>query len=119
MLGGRLKIVLSSFVVIMISLMVAIIWNFTQLAKLNTSLGEKEITINELQNSISKMSDEYKLVDSEENTKKLAEASGYVQVTEENSSVIKLGDMHTEARPTEVPSNWFNDVCNFLVNIFN
>ena len=118
-LGGRLKIVLSSFIVIMISLMVAIIWNFAQIAKLNSDLTEKEVTINELQKSISNKTDEYKLVDSEENTKKLAEASGYVQVTEENSKIISLGEMHTEATPTQIPSNWFNDVCNFLINVFN
>ncbi len=116
-LGGRMKIVLSTFIVIMVSLMVAIIWNFTQLARLNTSITEKEIQINELQNSISNMNEEYKFT--EENTKMLAEASGYVQVTDENTKFIQLGEMHTEAKPASIPSNWFNDVCNFLIKVFN
>lgn len=118
-IGGRLKIVLSSFVVVMISLLVAIVWNFSQLAKLNTSISEKEIAINELQNSISNLNEEYKLLESEEGSKQVAEASGYVEISDENSKIISLGEMYTEAKPAEAPSNWFNDVCNFLTHIFN
>lgn len=118
-IGGRMKIVLSSFIVIMVSLLVAIVWNFTQLARLNTSISEKEIAINELQNSISNLSDEYKLLDSEESTKQVAEAAGYVEISGENSKIVSLDDMYTEAKPAEVPSNWFNDVCNFLSHVFN
>lgn len=118
-LGARLKMVLSAFVVIMASLMVAVVWNFAQLAKLNTSLLEKEITIGELENSISSLDKEYKLLDSEEEMKKAAEAAGYVEISEENTKVISWGEMYTEAKPTEVPSNWFNDVCSFLCKLFN
>ena len=117
--GGRVKLVLSSFVVVMLSLMVAIVWNFAQLAKLNTSMSEKEVAINELQNSITNLNEEYKLLDSEEKTKQVAEASGYVERTEANSKVVSLGEMYTEAKPAEVSSNWFNDVCNFLTHVFN
>lgn len=118
-LGGRMKIVISSFIIILLSLIVASAWNFVALGRINSSLCEKEITIGELQSSISSLYEEYNLLDSDENLKKLAEEAGFVEVTDDNTKSINLSDMYKEVKVTEIPSNWFNNVCEFLSNLFN
>lgn len=117
--GGRMKIVLCSFVIIMVSLLFAIAWNFSSIARINSTLGEKESQIAQLQISITSLSEEYNLLDSEEYLKKLAEEAGFIEVTDENTKVITLGEMYTETTVTEVSSNWFNDVCDFFNKLFN
>ena len=118
-LGGRLKIIISSFIVIMLSLIVAIAWNFSLASKINSGFSEKEIKITNLKSSISRLKEEYKLLDSEENLKKLAEEAGFVEVGEGNSDTIYLDEMYKEVKVEEIPSNWFNDVCNFLQKVFD
>ena len=118
-LGGRLKIIMSSFIVIMISLVVAIAWNFSLASKLNSGFAEKERRISDLQTSISRLSKEYKLINSDEKLKQLAEDAGFVEVTEDNSKELHLDEMYKEIEVEEISSNWFNDVCNFLQKVFN
>ena len=61
-LSARMKLVLVSFIVIISSLLFATVWNFITVAKINSSMNEKLTAINELQVSITELTDEYNLL---------------------------------------------------------
>ena len=96
--GARLKIVLTSFLVIMSTLIFATIWNFVSISKLNVSIAGKENEVKELQYSINALNNEYDLLGNEENLKNLAFESGYVTTNESNSVTLTLDDMFEEQK---------------------
>lgn len=116
---GRMRIVLTSFIVIVASLMFATIWNFVLTARLNASIAEKEVMANELELSINDLTAEYNLLSDETYLKSVAEGLNYSESDSTNTTHISLDEMYTEQVVQDVPSNWFNDVCNFLTSIFS
>jgi len=117
-LSARMKIVLSSFVVIVASLLFATVWNFIAIAKLNSTIADKTAMVNELQVSITNLSEEYDLLGDSEHLKDLMENAGYIESNDSNTITISLDDMYKEHVIEEIPSNWFNDVCNFITSLF-
>ena len=113
-----MKIVFSMFVVILASLIAAITWNFVSLGSLNGQIAEKEQRIVELQTSINSLSAEYDLLGDDGTIRDKAINEGYVDADESNTVIIEVGETYTKPAPQEVPSNWFNDFCNFLSRIF-
>lgn len=117
-IGGRMKIVACSFAIIMAVLVFAIAWNIIAISKLAPILLQKENKINELQTSISTLTDEYNLLDSDSYLKMRAEEAGFIETDDINVRKIKLHSEHEEREQDAVKSNWFNDVCDFLNKVF-
>lgn len=117
-LSGRMKIVLSMFVVIMVSLIAAIAWNFARVGNLNNQISEKEQVVARLQASINGLSSEYNELGDDGTIHGKALDQGFVDADESNTVIVEVGETYTKPAPQQVPSNWFNDFCNFLSRIF-
>ena len=114
----RMKIVLSVFAVIVACLLFVSIYNFAEAGRIRASFADKEIQIKNLRESISNSKVTYTLVSDDEYIREWAETNNYVDKTETNSFVIDLDEMIEEETITEIPSNWFNDVCEFFSKLF-
>lgn len=117
-LSARMKLLLVSFVVIVSSLLFATVWNFVAISKYNLSIANQGQTISELQISITDLTDEYNLLGDTEYLKQLIDDAGYISSDDSNTITITLDEMFEERVVEEIPSNWFNDVCNFISSIF-
>ena len=118
-IGMRLKIILSAFVIIMASLIFATAWNFSMVSKMKAEPEVSEKTISELQVVVQNLTSELESLTDEETIRELANEKGYVPANENNKITLTLDEMYEEQIIPEVPSNWFNDVCNFVSSIFN
>lgn len=116
-LQPRMKIAIVMFATIMISLVFAIIWNFVSVGKYNAMIAEKQAVIDELNSSISALQNTYTSLDDENIVGKL-EDLGYVKSDETNTYYVSSGDFYTEKAVEDLPSNWFNDVCEFFSGLF-
>lgn len=117
-LTGRLKMAMAMFMVIMASLIAIIAFNFSAAGRINGSFSEKQARINELQLSITELTDKYNLVSSDGYLQDFAENANFVVADESNTVVITLNEMYERETVQEVPSNWFNDVCDFFSKLF-
>ncbi len=123
-LQARMKIVIAMFITIVSALLFVSIFNFVNAAKINATLAEKQITIKGLQESISQLKDEYNTMTDDGYMKQEAMKPtdkgglGFVESTDSNTTVLEYGEIYTEPVIEELPSNWFNDVCDFFSNLF-
>lgn len=117
-LQARMKIALTVFSVMVLSLIFAIIWNFASIGKMKASFAGKEVEISQLQSSISGLKSEYTSLDNGETLKQKAEEAGFVESDSSNTVDVVLDELYSEKVVDELPSNWFNDVCDFLSNLF-
>ena len=117
-LQARMKIVIAMFITIVSALLFVSIFNFVNAGKINATLAEKQITINELKSSISGLKSEYNLMSDDGVMKEIASNSGFVESTDLNTTVLEYGEIYTEPEIEELPSNWFNDVCDFFSKLF-
>lgn len=118
-LSARMKVVLASFIIIVTSLMFATIWNFVLVSKINATMAQNQSIVSDLKVSIKDLTDEYDLLGDEETIKNIAKSENFVEADDTNSVEISLDDMFTEQTVEDVPSNWFNDVCNFMTSLFS
>ena len=109
---------LAMFITIVSALLFVSIFNFVNAGKINATLAEKQITINELKSSISGLKSEYNLMSDDGVMKEIASNSGFVESTDLNTTVLEYGEIYTEPEIEELPSNWFNDVCDFFSKLF-
>ena len=117
-LQARMKIVIAMFITIVSALLFVSIFNFVNAGKINATLAEKQITINELEKSISSLKSEYNKMTDDGYLKGEASSSGFVESSSSNTTVLEYGEIYTEPEIEELPSNWFNDVCDFFSNLF-
>ena len=117
-LGARMKIIASMFAIIVASLIFAIVWNFANAASMQASFAGKQVEINALTQSIMGLKEEYNLLSDDEQIKIKAEDAGYVDSTDDNTIVVDFNSYSAEQAIEEVPSNWFNDVCDFFSKLF-
>ena len=117
-LQARMKIVIAMFITIVSALLFVSIFNFVNASKINASLAEKQITIEELQASITSLKGEYNKMTDDGYMKQEASNSGFVESTDSNTTVLEYGEIYTQPEIEELPSNWFNDVCDFFSNLF-
>ncbi len=117
-LQARMKIILAMFITIVSALLFVSIFNFVNAGRINASLAEKQITIEELQASITSLKGEYNKMTDDGYLKGEASNSGFVESTDSNTTVLEYGEIYTEPVIEELPSNWFNDVCDFFSNLF-
>lgn len=118
-LETRMKIVLSVFSVVVVCLLFITAFNFIKANKLEAGFADKQAEINMLNASISTLNNEYIRVTSEEFLKNWAEEeNGFVEKNEQNTLVYQLDELYEEPVIEEIPSNWFNDVCEFFSRLF-
>ena len=116
-LQARMKIVLAMFVTIVCSLLFVSIFNFVNVGKINSSIADKQATINELQANISELQATYNMLSDDGYVEELATNSGFVD-SSESATTLNYGEVYTEPVIEDLPSNWFNDVCDFLSGLF-
>ena len=117
-LQARMKIVIAMFSVIMSLLLFVSVYNFAYASRLKASFADKQTEISMLQADISTLVAEYNKYGN--SVKDTASQNGYVEVTDENTMSIKLGEFHEEqVVESNLPSGWFNKVCDFLSGIFS
>lgn len=114
----RMKIVLSVFSVIVACLLFVSVFNFIQARKIQSTFSDKQAQINSLELSISNSKSTYTLVTDDEYIRQWAESQNFVEKDETNSAVIYLDEMFDESTVEGIPSNWFNDVCEFFSKLF-
>ena len=117
-LETRMKIVLSVFSVIVACLLFISIFNFISAHKIEASFLGKQQQINNLEQSILEAKNSYNSVTSEEYIDNWAKVEGFKDKNEENTIVVKLGEFYEEPVVEEVPTNWFNNVCEFFSKLF-
>lgn len=116
-LETRMKIVLSVFSVIVACLLFVSVFNFITANKLESTFVGKQQQINELELRISESEIKYN-VKVNKGFDDWAEENGYKQVNSENTRTIKIDEVYEESTIEEVPTNWFNDVCEFFSKLF-
>lgn len=127
-LQARMKIVIAMFSVIVSLLLFVSVYNFVYANKLKSSFADKQSEISMLQADITKLVNEYNSMATRESFDeknnydedgKLKEPE-YVEVTEDNTMKVELGEFHEEqVVQSNLPSGWFNKVCDFLSGIFS
>ncbi len=117
-LAPRMKIIISAFSVVMFALLFLIIFNYASLGGINATIADRQITASQLQSDIRALREEYNLVDNDESIKVRAEEAGYVEIGDDNAVYINLGEYYTQETVQDLPSNWFNDLCDFFSKLF-
>jgi len=114
-ISPRLKVAAVVFSMIFALIVFASIWNFAMIGKLQASFAGKEFEINQLEQSIKDLNVAYKELDSSN----LEGNLGYVEkVDGVNSFTLSMDDYYVEPEIEKLPSNWFNDVCEFFSQMF-
>lgn len=119
-LNARMKIMITMFSVIMTALVFVIAWNFISAAKINANSTQKLQTIESLQASISSLASEYNdsVLEVEAELTSNPGEFGFEMSNSSNTHVVPVDKMPTEPVIEELPSNWFNDVCEFFSKLF-
>lgn len=118
-LETRMKIVVAVFMVIVACLSFISIFNFIEANRIQSTFADKQIEINTLKQSISDSQVTYTLVNDDEYLKSWAESNEFVDANETNTIVVDISKFYEEEpMPEDIPSNWFNDVCEFLSALF-
>jgi cell division protein FtsL len=120
-LQARMKIVLAMFVTIVCALMFVSVYNFACVGRINASIADKQIEIEDLKASISALQNTYNEVSDEGNLMDKATtptAEGGLGFVETSPVSLEVGEIYTEPVIEDLPSNWFNDVCDFLSGLF-
>ena len=87
--------------------------------KIESQFASKQIEIASLEKSISDSKATYTLVNDDEYLRQWAETNEFVQADDTNTIVVDISKFYEQpAGPEDVPSNWFNDVCEFLSRLF-
>ena len=115
-LTPRMKIVATVFSIITFALVFLIIFNFASLGSINSTIADRQITVNELNLRINDLKSQYNELSDDNNFMQRAE--DYILPDESNTYHIDSSNFYTEEGIEDLPSNWFNDFCNFLSGIF-
>ena len=113
-LETRMKIVLTVFSVIVACLMFMSVYNFIVANRLEASFADKQTEISMLEKSIFESKQKYN-----EKVEEYITSGHFNPVSEQNTDYVKLYETYEETDIEDLPSNWFNDVCEFLSNLFS
>lgn len=119
-LETRMKTVLAVFCVIVASLLFVTVFNFISASKIEAGFEDKQSQINMLNASISDLNVKYNYYTSEDYLGDLetwANEHDYKYI-QDCTVTIQLDEMYEESTIEEIPSNWFNDVCEFFSRLF-
>lgn len=118
-LSGRMKIVATMFSVIMAALMFLIVFNFASVGAINSAISDRQFTVNELNVRINELQSQYNELSDDDNFYRNAVDNNYVRPDESNTVHMSSSDLYEEETIEKLPSNWFNDFCNFLSRLFH
>ncbi len=118
-LQARMKILISMFAVIVASLLFAIAWNFVSVGQMKATFAGKQQEITSLQESIMGLKNEYSSLSDVEKVESEAIDAGYEKIDDTNKINVDIDEVYDDHTINEMPSNWFNDVCEFLSGIFS
>ena len=76
-----------------------------------------QIQINQLEQDILNNKASYTWVDDESELRKRANDAGFTDKNNTNTMHISLDEMYSETTIEKIPSNWFNDICEFFSNL--
>ena len=113
-LETRMKIVLSVFSVIVACLLFITVFNFVKANKIESQFASKQLQINELQQDILNQRATYTWIENDLDLKEWADSNGFHEKNQTNTMVIELDEMYTESSTDELPTNWFDDLCEFF-----
>ena len=115
-LETRMKVVLSVFSVIVACLLFVTIFNFIRAGKLESQFANKQMQINQLEQDILASRASYTWVDDDAELKKRARDAGFTDKNNTNTMEIPLTEMYVDVETDveSIPSNWFNDICEFF-----
>ena len=113
-LETRMKVVLSVFSVIVACLLFITIFNFIQARRIESQFASKQVQINQLEQDILNGHASYTWIDDEAQLRKRAVDAGFTDKNAANTMKIPLSEMYVENVVEEIPSNWFNDICEFF-----
>ena len=111
-LQARMKIILAVFGVTVFALIFAIIYNFISIGKMKSTFAGKEVEISQLQDNINALNSSY--ID----VRDWADQNDFVEPDESNTVEVEMEEYYNEKVVEEIPSNWFNDVCEFFSKLF-
>ncbi len=111
---ARMKIVLSVFSVIVACLLFITVFNFIQAGKIESQFASKQIQINQLEQDIINKEASYTWIDDENELRRRASDAGFTDKSKANTMKVPLNEMYTETTIEDIPSNWFNDICEFF-----
>ena len=117
-LNARMKIMIAMFSVIMSALVFVIAWNFISAAKINSNSAEKIQTIASLESSINSLTTTYNVLSDDAEIMRKADELGYEKSDESNTFYVSIDELPSEPTVEPLPSNWFNDVCEFFSKLF-
>lgn len=116
------KILMSVYCAICMVLIAFVIYNAFAISSLAQSNSSLEAVLSSKQQVAQVLQNEYDYLGSKKGvSSKLAEDQYFNKfdvATESNTVTISLGEFE-EVPTCTVPSNWFDDVCEFLANLFN
>ena len=117
-LSTRLKLIVSCFAIIMASLVFVSAWNFISANQIKSQIALNETEISALETRISNLVDEYNMINDESYMHQQAIEAGYEDSSETNTFYLQADSASETTREYKLPSNWFNDVCEFLSSLF-
>ena len=120
-ISSRLKIASVFFSIIFAALIFVSVWNFAVAGVMQSTFANKSTEINQLEQSIGDLKQRISEIEFEYNQIGDTDVnfSGYEKKEDGvNSFVFSLDDFHVEQEIEKLPSNWFNDVCEFFSQLF-
>ena len=117
-LSTRLKLVVTCFAIIMASLAFVSVWNFVSANQIKTQILTNETEISAIESRISGLLDEYNLMSDDGYMHEQALEAGYEDSSAENTFYLQADTTSETTKNYKLSSNWFDDVCEFLSNLF-
>lgn len=112
-LNARGKIIVSVLAICICALMAFMIGNAVTISALNTTLAQKQAMVASQQAEVDALQEQYDYIVSQ--GQETAAANGYSSSAsgQEIDSIEELG-----RTTSQIETNWFDDLCNFLSNLF-
>lgn len=113
-LSARAKIILSVMSIVACMLVAFAIYNVVSISSLNYAVAEKSAIYASIQDEVAALEDEYNQLGSDENINNNLDGS----FVDGNSEVVLPSLPERPAIVYETPTNWFDQLCAFLSNLF-
>lgn len=114
-LNARGRIIVSVIAICICALMAFMIGNAVAIGNLNYQINQQQEIVYQQQETVNGLQQEYDALTN--GAQQAAIDSGYTQTIENAYSVDEVLELNRAE--TEIPGNWFDNLCNFLSNLFN
>ena len=114
-LNARGKIIVSVIAICICALMAFMIGNIVTINSLSQTVSQKTQLVNTQQQTVNTLQQQYDYTVSQ--TQDVAGEYGYIASEQTPVYIEEIADISRDSAVVE--SNWFDDLCNFLANLFN